>query len=96
MTAPSQPAPGSTPRLSMPADGTPPVPRLRQRPVHARRGNFKGIGHVTKHIGRVERGRHLTADQGRVVEAGPLAELLQAPRSELLRVFRDEFIRQKA
>ena len=27
-------------------------------------------------------------DQGRVVEAGPLPELLEAPRSELLRIFR--------
>ena len=34
-------------------------------------------------------------DQGRVVEAGPLTELLEAPRSELLRVFRDEFSRHE-
>jgi ABC-type Fe3+/spermidine/putrescine transport system ATPase subunit len=32
-------------------------------------------------------------DQGRVVEAGPLTDLLEAPRSELLRVFHDEFSR---
>jgi ABC-type Fe3+/spermidine/putrescine transport system ATPase subunit len=30
-------------------------------------------------------------DQGRIVEAGPLADLLDAPRSALLRVFREEF-----
>jgi ABC-type sulfate/molybdate transport systems ATPase subunit len=34
-------------------------------------------------------------DQGEVVEAGPLTELLDAPRSELLRVFRDEFGRHE-
>jgi ABC-type Fe3+/spermidine/putrescine transport system ATPase subunit len=33
-------------------------------------------------------------DQGQVVESGPLPELLDAPRSELLRVFRDEVSRQ--
>ncbi len=32
-------------------------------------------------------------DEGRVAEAGPLTELLDAPRSELLRVFQDEFSR---
>src|SRR6516164_11375732 len=47
----------------------PPVPRLGQRAVHARRGNLKGVRDVAHHVGRVERGRHLAADQGRVVEA---------------------------
>jgi iron(III) transport system ATP-binding protein len=32
-------------------------------------------------------------ERGRIVEAGPLTELLAAPRSDLLRVFRDEFSR---
>jgi ABC-type Fe3+/spermidine/putrescine transport system ATPase subunit len=32
-------------------------------------------------------------DQGRIVEAGPLTDLLDAPRSDLLRVFRDEYSR---
>jgi ABC-type Fe3+/spermidine/putrescine transport system ATPase subunit len=36
-------------------------------------------------------GRAVVLDRGRVVEAGPLAELLRAPRSELLRVFRDQW-----
>jgi ABC-type Fe3+/spermidine/putrescine transport system ATPase subunit len=35
----------------------------------------------------------LVLDQGRLVEAGPLTELLCSPRSDLLRVFRDEFRR---
>jgi ABC-type Fe3+/spermidine/putrescine transport system ATPase subunit len=30
-------------------------------------------------------------DRGRIVEAGPLTDLLEAPRSELLRVFHDQF-----
>jgi ABC-type Fe3+/spermidine/putrescine transport system ATPase subunit len=34
-------------------------------------------------------------DKGRIVEAGPLTELLREPRSELLRVFRDEFRRHE-
>jgi ABC-type Fe3+/spermidine/putrescine transport system ATPase subunit len=32
-------------------------------------------------------------DRGRVAESGPLADLLAAPRSELLRIFRDEITR---
>ncbi len=35
-------------------------------------------------------------DQGRIVEAGPLTDLLDAPRSELLRVFHDEFTRHES
>jgi iron(III) transport system ATP-binding protein len=35
-------------------------------------------------------------DQGHVVEAGPLADLLDASRSELLRVFHDEFSRHES
>jgi ABC-type sulfate/molybdate transport systems ATPase subunit len=34
-------------------------------------------------------------DKGEIVEAGPLTELLRDPRSELLRVFRDEFSRHE-
>jgi iron(III) transport system ATP-binding protein len=34
-------------------------------------------------------------DQGRLVEAGPFAQLLREPRSDLLRVFRDEFSRHE-
>ena len=34
-------------------------------------------------------------DKGQIVEAGPLTELLREPRSELLRVFRDEFGRHE-
>src|SRR5580658_6163707 len=34
-------------------------------------------------------------DQGSIVEAGPLTDLLEAPRSDLLRVFRDEFSRHE-
>src|SRR5215467_1627022 len=52
-----------------PSGRPPPVPRLGQRAVHARRGNLKGVRHVAHHVGRVERGRHLAADQGRVIEA---------------------------
>jgi ABC-type sulfate/molybdate transport systems ATPase subunit len=33
-------------------------------------------------------------DQGRVVEAGVLTELLREPSSDLLRIFRDEFSRR--
>jgi ABC-type sulfate/molybdate transport systems ATPase subunit len=35
-------------------------------------------------------------DQGRIVEAGPLTELLESPRSDLLRVFRAEGRRRVA
>ena len=34
-------------------------------------------------------------DQGRIIEAGPFTTLLRTPRSELLRVFRDEFSRHR-
>ena len=34
-------------------------------------------------------------DQGRIVEAGPLADLLDNPRSDLLRVFHDQFSRHE-
>jgi ABC-type Fe3+/spermidine/putrescine transport system ATPase subunit len=34
-------------------------------------------------------------DQGKIVEAGPWTDLLDAPRSELLRVFHDEFSRHQ-
>jgi ABC-type Fe3+/spermidine/putrescine transport system ATPase subunit len=34
-------------------------------------------------------------DQGSIVEAGPLTDLLRAPRSDLLRVFHDEFSRHE-
>ena len=34
-------------------------------------------------------------DQGRIVEAGPLTDLLEAPRSHLLRVFHDECRRRE-
>jgi ABC-type Fe3+/spermidine/putrescine transport system ATPase subunit len=35
-------------------------------------------------------------DEGSIVEAGPLTDLLGAPRSDLLRVFQDEFRRYEA
>jgi len=34
-------------------------------------------------------------DQGSIVEAGPLTDLLDAPRSELLRTFHDEYSRHE-
>jgi ABC-type Fe3+/spermidine/putrescine transport system ATPase subunit len=34
-------------------------------------------------------------DQGRIIEKGPLTELLKAPQSDLLRIFHDEFIRRE-
>jgi ABC-type proline/glycine betaine transport system ATPase subunit len=37
----------------------------------------------------------LILDHGRLVEAGLLTELLRSPRSDLLRVFRDEFRRHE-
>src|SRR5262249_56496466 len=39
-----------------------------QGTVDARRGNLKGVRDVAHHVGRVERGRYLAADQGRVIE----------------------------
>jgi ABC-type Fe3+/spermidine/putrescine transport system ATPase subunit len=41
-------------------------------------------------------GQAVVLDRGRVVEAGPLPELLRAPRSELLRVFRDQCDRSES
>lgn len=41
-------------------------------------------------------GSAVVLDEGNVVEAGPLTELLRDPRSELMQVFRDEFSRHES
>src|SRR5215469_14154755 len=66
--------------LHQPPGGAPPVPRLGQRPVHARRGDLEGVGDVAHRIRRVEQGGDLPADLGGVVEAHPAVRVNHDPQ----------------
>src|SRR5580700_11746389 len=58
-------------RADQAADGPPPVLRLGQRAVHARRGHLEGVRLLPPRRRPVERGRKLPADLGDVVQADP-------------------------
>ena len=62
------------------AHGPPPVPRLREGPVHAWRGDLERVGRLGHDPCDVKLRRQRLADQGHIVEADPARRVHHDPQ----------------